>query len=266
MSRSSEATASTDADGSEVSGMKRVNVLGTRVMGCSFLGAQEYLAIHVMERSPVIMSAATVYSVMLGRRMSDFRAKVNRAPFIMADGMPLVWAQRLFGTASERVHGDDLMLACCKRFPLWRHFLLGGAVDQPEKVVQGLIKRVPGIQIVGAIATPERPVPPLDTERIVALIEHTRADVVWVGMGTPAQDEWMSENSASVGVPMVGVGSAFDMLAGRTSSAPEWIKRSGLQWLFRLVQEPRRLAPRYLIYNPLFVWHLALQYVGLKTY
>jgi N-acetylglucosaminyldiphosphoundecaprenol N-acetyl-beta-D-mannosaminyltransferase len=100
-----------------------------------------------------------------------------------------------------------------------------------------------------------RPVPALETQAILSALHAAKADVVWVGMGTPEQDRWMAENAEKAGVPLVGVGSAFDLLAGKTRATPDWMKRSGLQWLHRLAQEPRRLGKRYLYYNPRFVLH-----------
>jgi N-acetylglucosaminyldiphosphoundecaprenol N-acetyl-beta-D-mannosaminyltransferase len=118
------------------------------------------------------------------------------------------------------------------------------------------------VQIVGAHATPARPVAPGETERILAGIREAGPDVVWVGMGTPAQDVWMAGVVARAALPMVGVGSLFDLLAGLTRPAPAWMKRAGLQWLFRLLQEPRRLAARYLYYNARFAVALCRQLAG----
>jgi N-acetylglucosaminyldiphosphoundecaprenol N-acetyl-beta-D-mannosaminyltransferase len=240
------------------------NILGTVVTAASFDGALAYLAEAVEARRPVVMSAATVYSVMLGYYDPAFREHVNRAEFVMTDGMPLVWAARLLGHRAERIHGDDFMMACCRRFPAWRLFLLGGAEGQPERAAEELQRRFPDVQIAGCRATPTRPVPPGESARIVEAIHQSDADMVWVGMGTPAQDVWMDENGQAAGRPMAGVGSVFDLLTGRKRQPPEWVKRVGLQWAFRLIEEPRRLARRYLIYNPLFMLNFGLQLLGLK--
>jgi N-acetylglucosaminyldiphosphoundecaprenol N-acetyl-beta-D-mannosaminyltransferase len=244
----------------------RANVLGTQVNAASFETAVAWLADAVRARRPAIVSAANVYSVMLGHRNVAFRAKVNRADYVLTDGVSMVWVSRLLGYAAEQVSGDDLMLAGCTRFPHWRHFLLGGAAGQPAAVAAELQRRIAGIQVVGTYATPTRPVPARETERILAAIDEARPEVVWVGMGTPVQDEWMRDNADRISVPMVGVGSTFDLLTGRKRRAPLWMRRSGLEWLFRLAQEPRRLAGRYLFYNPLFIWQFTLQYLGVRKY
>lgn len=242
--------------------LPRVDVLGTRVTAASFAAARDFLAERVARAEPAVLCCANVYSVMLGVDDPGHRERINRASFVMADGMPLVWTLRLRGVRAERVHGDDLMLAACRDHPEWRHFLLGGLAGQPEAVAAALGRRVPGITIAGTWATPERPVAPAESTRIVDEIRRAAAQVVWVGMGTPEQDAWMDAHAREVGVPLVGVGSAFDVLAGRRRAAPAWMKRSGLQWLFRLLQEPQRLGPRYLHYNPRFVWRLAREHLA----
>lgn len=235
-------------------GMTVVDCLGTRVAALSFDGAQQALQALVQQQRGCYVSPATVYSLMLGVDRPAYRDIVNQAAFVTADGMPVVWLQRGLGQVSaQRVHNDDLWFAYLARYSGWRHYLVGGRVGQPEQVAQALAQRYPGIQVVGMQPTPRRPVPEADTERIVADIRASAADVVWVGLGTPEQDRWMHEVHARVGRPLVGVGSAFDLLAGHTRAAPGWMKRSGLQWLFRLAQEPRRLAWRYLHYNSRFV-------------
>lgn len=243
----------------------QANVLGTVLTTASFETALNYLAQAVRERRPVVMSAATVYSVMIGYSERAFRERVNRAEFVMTDGMPLVWAVRMLGHAeAERIHGDDFMMACCERFPEWRLFLLGGLEGQPDRAAEELQRRFPDVNIVGCHATPVRPVPPDENARILEHIHASDADMIWVGMGTPAQDVWMADNCKAAGRPMTGVGSAFDLLVGRKSSPPEWVKRMGLQWAFRLFEEPRRLAYRYLVYNPLFMLNFGMQLLGLK--
>lgn len=248
----------------------RVRCLGTEVTALTFDGAQQALQALVQQRVGCYVSPATVYSLMLGVDQPGYRRLVNAAALVTADGMPVVWLQRGLGhRAAERVHNDDLWFACCARYTGWRHFLVGGRDGQPEVVAEALRVRYPGIDIVGLQATPLRPVPAAATADTVARIRQSGADVVWVGLGTPAQDEWMQAVVHEVGVPMVGVGSAFDLLAGRTRAAPGWMKRNGLQWLFRLAQEPHRLAWRYVYYNSRFVvaalWQLLVDRRGARV-
>lgn len=234
---------------------ERVNMLGAHVDASSFEAALAELDRCVRERRATYFSNANVYSVMLAHDDPAQRARLERAGYVMADGMPVVWLLRALGHHAERVHGDDFMLAFLQRFAGARHFLLGGAPGQTERVAAELRRRFPGLTLAGMRSTPVRPVPEAETRAILSSLAQAEPDLIWVGMGTPEQDRWMAENVQAAGVPMVGVGSAFDLLAGNTRAAPEWMKRSGLQWLHRLAQEPRRLGKRYLYYNPRFVWH-----------
>ena len=232
--------------------LPRVSILGTRVTAGSLTAVVEHFSRLVDERCSCYVSSANAFSTTLAYDDSAYRDILNGAVIVTADGMPIVWVLRLLGYKCERVHNDDLVLACCDRFQQWRHFLVGGKVKQPEAVAMELERRFPGIQIVGTHPTPVRPVPNDENEVILEKIRAANPSVVWVALGTPAQDHWMHQVSDDLGVPLVACGSLFDLLAGHTKPTPEWMKRSGLQWLFRLVLEPRRLITRYSYYNTRF--------------
>jgi N-acetylglucosaminyldiphosphoundecaprenol N-acetyl-beta-D-mannosaminyltransferase len=231
----------------------RARLLGTMVSTSTQVGAQDFVSSLVAQRAGGYISCANAYSLSLALEQPQYQAILNQAVYVTADGMPVVWALRALGHDVERVHNDDLFVACCRRFQTWRHFFVGGRAGQPEEVATATRRLFPGISIVGSHPTPRRPVPASETELILQKINDSKPDVIWVGMGTPIQDEWMAEVSRRVTVPMVAVGSLFDLLSGRTKPAPEWIKRAGLQWLFRMCQEPRRLARRYFVYNAKFI-------------
>jgi N-acetylglucosaminyldiphosphoundecaprenol N-acetyl-beta-D-mannosaminyltransferase len=211
------------------------------------------------------VSCANAFSLGLAQESPEYRRLLNGADIVTTDGMPVVWALRLFGRRSGRVHNDDLVLSCCAEFPAWRHYLVGGRDGQPEEVAEALRRRFPGIQIVGCTATPVRPVPEAETLSIARRIEESDADVVWAALGTPHQDYWMAAVAPRLAAPLVGCGSLLDLLAGRTKPAPEWMKRSGLQWLHRLIQEPRRLFFRYMYYNTKFAIGIALQFLTTRS-
>jgi len=238
----------------------QVAILGVNVSVTTFVGATRFLAGLVERRAGAYVSCANAYSVTKASEDPDYERVLNNAAFVMADGMSIVWALRSLGYRAERVHGDDLFLACCREFPKWRHFFVGGRTGQGGLVAEELQRRFPGIRIAGWHATPVRPVPEPETRIILNEIRDAQPHVVWVGMGTLAQDEWMTMGARRTGLPMVGVGSSFDLLSGRTRAAPEWVKGSGLQWLFRLAQEPRRLMYRYLRYNLGFVLGFSRQF------
>jgi N-acetylglucosaminyldiphosphoundecaprenol N-acetyl-beta-D-mannosaminyltransferase len=242
--------------------LPRSPVLGVHVSVCGFVEAQDHLAARVAAGLPGYVSCANAYSTTLAQDDPQLASVLRSAAVVTADGMPVVWALRALGrTRAERVHNDDLFLACCARFPGWRHFLVGGRMGQCEEVAVEMRRRFPGIDVVGMQATPQRPLPEPQRLTILAAIAQSRPSIVWVGMGTPAQDHFMADAQAEVGVPMVGVGSLFDLLSGRTRPVPDWAKRAGLQWAFRLMQEPRRLARRYLLHNTRFVLGVARQWL-----
>jgi N-acetylglucosaminyldiphosphoundecaprenol N-acetyl-beta-D-mannosaminyltransferase len=161
------------------------------------------------------------------------------------------------------------MLAACRRSleTGWRHYLYGGAEGVPELLAARLAERFPGLGIAGAFSPPFRPLTDAEDDEIVRRINATRPDIVWVGLSTPKQERWMASHLRRIEAPvMVGVGAAFDFHAGLKRQAPKWIQGSGLEWLFRLATEPRRLWRRYLRNNPVFVASFALQATGLRRY
>jgi len=186
------------------------------------------------------------------------------------DGMPLVWLSRLHGQKHvSRVYGPDLMLAVCEASVDrgYTHYFYGGAEGVTEALAHRLVSRFPGLQVVGTYSPPFRPLFPDEDEAIVQLVNEANPDIVWIGLSTPKQEYWMAEHVGRLEAPvMVGVGAAFDFHSGRKKQAPRWMQRSGLEWLFRLLTEPRRLWKRYLINNPLFLWLVALQLLGLRRY
>jgi N-acetylglucosaminyldiphosphoundecaprenol N-acetyl-beta-D-mannosaminyltransferase len=195
---------------------------------------------------------------------------INQADMAAPDGMPLVWLCRFHGHRGvSRVYGPDLMLALCDHSVAggYRHFFYGGAPGVAERLAATLKERYPGLQVAGTHAPPFRPVGAMEERSVIEAINAIDPDIIWVGLGTPKQDHWLAQHRPLLTAPvLVAVGAAFDMLSGSIPQAPRWMQRSGLEWLFRLCQEPRRLAHRYLVYNPLFLMHVFLQLTGLRQY
>jgi N-acetylglucosaminyldiphosphoundecaprenol N-acetyl-beta-D-mannosaminyltransferase len=181
-----------------------------------------------------------------------------------------VWLSRLRGFRDvERVYGPDLLLACCdhSRVIGYRHFFYGGGPGVPELLSERLRARFPGLSVAGGFSPPFRELTPDEDAECVHRINAAHPDIVWVGLGTPKQERWMAEHRATLDAAvLIGVGAAFDFHAGLKRQAPRWMQRSGLEWLFRLLAEPRRLWRRYLRNNPLFVWHVLLQSLHLREY
>jgi N-acetylglucosaminyldiphosphoundecaprenol N-acetyl-beta-D-mannosaminyltransferase len=184
---------------------------------------------------------------------------------VAADGMPIVWLQRRLGAPfAERVYGPDILLTLAERgVPLGlRHVFFGGMPGVPEKLAGTLTARSSGLTVAAAISPPVRPPDAPPDPETIAQLNAFDASIIWVGLGSPKQDLWMLQYRPLLNAPLlIGVGAAFDLLTGGKRQAPRWIQRSGMEWAFRLAQEPGRLGKRYLVYNPRFA-ALALRRYG----
>jgi exopolysaccharide biosynthesis WecB/TagA/CpsF family protein len=206
------------------------------------------------------IAATGMHGVVEAQHDPEFKKILNATDLVVPDGMPLVWLARRRGyRLRQRVYGPDLMLAFCKKAERkYRHFFYGGAPGVAERLAETLQRRFPKIEIAGVYSPPFRPLSVHEDDEIVALISNASPDVLWVGLGTPKQERWMFEHARRINVPvMVSVGAAFDLLSGRRRQAPPWLRDYGLEWLFRLAQEPRRLWRRYLLGGPQFLAYLA---------
>jgi N-acetylglucosaminyldiphosphoundecaprenol N-acetyl-beta-D-mannosaminyltransferase len=243
------------------------DILGVRVSALNMTLALQTIDAWIARREPHYVCVSNVHSIMESWDDASLRAVHNAAGLVTPDGMPLVWISKLRGFSQvERVYGPDLMLALCAHSVSrgYRHFLYGGTEDVAGVLGERLRARFPGLQIVGSYTPPFRPPTPEEDREVVALIKAARPDVVWVGLGMPKQERWMHAHVGLLDAPvLVGVGAAFDFHAGRKRQAPRWMQHAGLEWLFRLATEPRRLWRRYLRHNPRFVGLLALQALGL---
>jgi len=211
-----------------------------------------------------------VHGVMESQRDPELRRIHNTAGLVTPDGMPLVWLARRAGFQHvDRVYGPDLMLACCELSVAhgYRHFFYGGAAGVPERLADRLMKRFPGLRVVGTFSPPFRSPGAAESDDVIQQVNAAGADIIWVGLSTPKQERWMHAHIGHVGAAvLIGVGAAFDFHAGLKRQAPRWMQRSGTEWLFRLLCEPRRLWRRYLINNPTFVWHTVVQTVYPERY
>lgn len=193
---------------------------------------------------------------MESQRDAELREIHNRSGLTTPDGMPMVWAGRYAGVAMSRVYGPDLMLALCARAESngWSSFFYGGRSGIAERLIDRLRGRFPGLQVAGSYCPPFRALTDGEDAAVIDQINGSGADIVWVGLSTPKQERWMAGHVGRLHAPvMIGVGAAFDIHAGTLPQAPKWMQRSGLEWFYRLVREPRRLWRRYLFNNPAFV-------------
>jgi N-acetylglucosaminyldiphosphoundecaprenol N-acetyl-beta-D-mannosaminyltransferase len=241
-----------------------IEVLGVPVSAVDYDGALDWMDATVAARGSGYVCVAATHTVMVAQEDPETMAAVLGASLVVPDGQPLVWALRALGRPlPDRVYGPDLMLRHCERAAALgtRIFLYGGRNQGAlVQLTLNLRRRFPGLRVVGGCSPPFRDLEEGELDGIAEEINRTDADVVWVGIGVPKQEKWMAAMRGRLDAPvLVGVGAAFDFHAGLVPQAPGWMQSSGLEWAFRLAQEPRRLWRRYLRYNPRFVAGFALQ-------
>ncbi len=244
---------------------RRRSLLGVPVDELTLGTAVEQMRQAVLARRGLYACTCPVYTLMMARSHPEVRAALAGAGWVTPDGMPVVWALRALGARGVgRVYGPDLMLALSAvsaREGL-AQFYLGGAPGVGEQLAAALQLRFPGLRSAGGYSPPFRDLTTGEEEAMVAQINASGAAIVWVGLGSPKQDLWMARFRPLLAPPLlVGVGAAFDFFTGRVRQAPRAWQRLGLEWAFRLLQEPRRLWRRYLLYNPLFLALVARQLV-----
>ena len=239
----------------------RVDVLGVEISAVNMKMTLDTVIGWVMSNDRQYVCVTGVHGVMESQRDSELAAIHNNAGLTTPDGMPMVWAGRAAGAHwIQRVYGPDMMLAVLAEAQArsWSSFLYGGAPGVPELLAERLEQRIPGLQVAGTHSPPFRPLTSDEVHETAALINASGASLVWVGLSTPKQERWMSELRPLLEAPVLfGVGAAFDFHAGRVKQAPPWMQASGLEWLYRLSREPRRLWKRYLTNNPRFVIAIA---------
>lgn len=200
----------------------------------------------------------------------DFGKVVDQADFVIPDGKPISVAQKLLGCKDAvQVRGQDIMNALCeisgaKNINIG--FYGGGSDAILDQVKSNLIVQYPDIKITYAFSPPFRPLSDEEDLNVVENINTEKVDILFVGIGCPKQEIWMAEHKGKLSCVMLGVGAAFDFIAGNKKHAPRWIQMVGLEWLFRLLSEPERLWKRYLKQNPRFIWYFALQLLRKEKY
>lgn len=247
---------------SNMSSPPRFPVVDVRISALTFDRALALIDGWVARRERHYVNVCTTHTVLECHDAPELAAIVNQAGMATPDGMPLVWLGRLRGHPVERVYGPDLMLAVCERGQArgYRHFFYGGAEGVAETLAARLRARFPRLLVAGVYGPPFRPLTAEEERDVAARINASGADIVWVGLGTPKQDYWVARFRPMLNAPvLIAVGAAFDFHTGRVRQAPRWMQRTGLEWFFRLTQDPRRLWKRYLVGNPRFVYLVARQ-------
>lgn len=235
------------------------NIIGVLVNAVDYEAAMDHIATAARSRRPLAVSALAVHGVMTGYIDSEQRARLNHLDLVVPDGQPVRWALRLLHGSKlpSRVYGPTLMLKICE---LFEHqglgiYLYGSTAPVLELLERSLYKRFPNIKICGAEPSKFRRLSDEEKIHLSDRITASGAQVTFVGLGCPRQEVWAYEYRDALSMPIVAVGAAFDFHAGTSKQAPTWMQDRGLEWLYRLKTEPRRLWRRYLILNP---WYIAL--------
>jgi len=245
-----------------------------RVLGVSVDAVQIIDVIAEMEHWIVARSAGHfvaftgMHGVTEAQVDTSFKQILDSADLVVADGMPLVWLGRWHGCdMRRRVYGPELLETfCCNTGPFYRHYFYGGGPGVADRLAEVLKQRY-DVRTVGTYSPPFRPLTEEEEAEVERRIRAAAPDVVWVGLSTPKQERWMYEHRLRLGVPvMAGVGAAFDFIAGTVKQAPDWMRENGLEWFFRLVQEPRRLWRRYLVLGSRFACNVLLELLGAKRF
>jgi N-acetylglucosaminyldiphosphoundecaprenol N-acetyl-beta-D-mannosaminyltransferase len=244
----------------------KVPILGIPLALTDYDRTMDWIDEMVSARRRGYVSAAAVHLVMVSQEDDETRRAVLGCSLAVPDGQPLVWAMRSLGHDASRVYGPDLMARYCERSAKTgtRMYLYGGRNQGAlVQLALNLRTRYPGLNIVGGYAPPFRPLNGEEEDFVLNEINRSQADVVWVGIGVPKQEKWMAATRDRLRAPvLVGVGAAFDFHAGLVPQAPRWMQSMGLEWAYRLVQEPGRLWRRYLRYNPRFVFGFLRQWLA----
>jgi N-acetylglucosaminyldiphosphoundecaprenol N-acetyl-beta-D-mannosaminyltransferase len=246
------------------------NVLGVQIDAVDYVAVIERIAHAAMNRQPLAVSAVAVHGLMTGVLDRRHRYRLNRFDLLVPDGQPVRWALNwLYRTGlSDRVYGPNLMLKACRwaadqSVPI---FLFGGTNELLDALTGRLRERFGTLQIAGARPSLFRRLTTGERDELVAAIRGSGAGLTFVGLGCPRQEVWTYEFRDALSMPLIAVGAAFNFHAGQLSQAPAFMQRRGLEWLFRLACEPRRLWKRYVLLNPLFLALLGMQWTGIREF
>ena len=238
------------------SGRMREHVLGIPVDILSWNEAVDYIFEWALQRRSRTVCICNVHSVITARRDPAHADAIRSADLVTPDGAPVAWMLKQKGHRDqERIDGPDLMWRCCRKASEvgTGMFLYGATPTTLRRLEQRLRAEFWGINIVGSLSPPFRDLSPEEDAAIVDRINRSGAEILWVGLGCPKQEAWMHAHHGRVNAVMVGVGAAFDFHAGVVKRAPLWMRRNGLEWLHRVLHDPRRLAKRYLAANSIFI-------------
>ena len=245
--------------------MRTFDLLGTPLVATTYDEFTRHCQQLARGDKPVAVDLTNTHIVTLRQEDRSFREITSRFDYFVPDSMPLIWCLNWMGARlRDRVYGPVFMRYCIEHSPApYSHYLLGGSAECVSRLRSMFAGRNPAIQIVGAH---DGYFAPSDEPEILAEINRLSPDFIWVGLGTPKQQDWIHRNKPSINRGVVlAVGFAFDVNAGMKKDAPLWMQKRGLTWVFRMASEPRRLLMRYVRYNSFFVYYLLRNAVRAKS-
>jgi N-acetylglucosaminyldiphosphoundecaprenol N-acetyl-beta-D-mannosaminyltransferase len=241
----------------------RVRIMGVNVSAITMADALLTVEDWISRKARHFVCITGVHGVIESQSDPQLLAIHERAGLVTPDGMPIVWMARKLGyLRTERVYGPELMLrlTAISADKGYRQYYFGGAPGLAEQLRDSLKQRFPNLQVAGTFSPPFRASSPDEDEMMIQMINAARPDIVWIGLSTPKQEYWMDQHVGKIDAPvMIGVGAAFDFLAGSKRQAPRWMQQHGLEWLFRMMSEPKRLWRRYFRIVPKFMVGASLQ-------
>jgi len=242
---------------------EKVNILGSNISVENRQEVIDAMRSLVVRSEKTYICVSNVHTVVMGKQDSSYQAITNGAGLATADGMPLVWVSKFLGRAiHDRASGPDIMTDFFQQDVKgeYKHFLFGSTVEVLKNLETEIRNRWPQTKIVGVFSPPFAP-PSAELDGAHAqIINESGAQIVWVGLGAPKQEQWMARLRGQLNANvLIGVGAAFDFISGNKPRAPIWMQKCGLEWLHRLCSEPRRLFSRYFVTNTYFLWNVGLQ-------
>ena len=242
--------------------MQYFNILDVKVSAINLDKAIQWIKDIVKNKTKTYVCVAPVATIVDCQKDLQYRKIVNNAGMVTPDGMPLVWFAKSKGYKDvSRTYGPDLLLRVLS-VPGLRHFFYGGTKESNELLTKNIRERFSNLDAVKGFSPNFQKIGDKESKEILDKINKFNPDVLWIGLGSPKQDYWMFNHRDLLNVPvMIGIGAAFDFIAGIKKQAPKWIQKSGLEWVFRLISEPKRLWKRYLIGNSFFVYCLLKNWI-----
>jgi N-acetylglucosaminyldiphosphoundecaprenol N-acetyl-beta-D-mannosaminyltransferase len=241
-------------------GVERFRVRGIEIAAINIASATDLVEELATTAQGAYVTVTGAHGIVESVYSEQVREAHERAALVFPDGMPLVWLGHLLGFKGiDRVYGPDLMESVFSRRELreFRHFFYGSTPDVVDRLASIIRTRFGEFNLIGTHCPPVRPTGFDEDEEVIAHIRQLRPQIVWVGLSTPKQELWLHKHMQKIGSCFgIGVGAAFDLVSGVTQQAPRWIQRSGFEWLFRLLVEPRRLFRRYFFVVPLFLFYM----------